>query len=196
MSIYEEVTMPLPIFLFGAGVIGGLFINEQHKKYLRKQDADRGVYKKTNKAMARAPSDLVPSKKSHKMIPGAIVCCHVYGGFEHTGIVIEDDLIVELHGSGLVKAVSSRRFLSSRSGDNIFIACNQAGDAFSYSNAALKAQEEIYKFYEYNLFECNCYTHSWFCILGNDERIKSFDDLNQKLSDLNQEPIYWDKVDL
>jgi len=188
--------MPLPIFLLGAGVLGGLFINEQHKKYLRKQDIDRLGYKSKNEVIARSPSDLLPSSKAHKMIPGAVVCCHVYGGFEHTGIVIEDDLIIELHGSGLVKGVSAKRFLSSRSGENIFIACNKSGHAFTFCDAIPRAQQELYKYYDYSLFECNCYSHSWSCITGTVGKIKSFDDFNLNLYRLTQEEIYWDRVAL
>lgn len=192
----EGVTMPLPIFLLGASVISGLIINEQHKKSLRQQDINRLDYKVNKNIIGRMPSDILPSNKSIKMIPGTIVCCHVYGGFEHTGIVIDDELIIELHGSGLVKAVTPKRFLSNRSGENIFIACNKAGDAYSFTNAIKRAQEEVYKYYEYNLLECNCYAHTWYCIGGAKEKITDFDDFNEKLFTLTQQAIYWDKVEL
>lgn len=186
--------MPLPIFIIGASIVGGLLINDQHKKYLKKQDSDRLEYKTKNNIIARSPSDLLPSSKSQKMIPGTIVCCHVYGGFEHTGIVIDDNLIIELHGSGLVKAVSAKRFLSSRSGETIFIACNKVGEAFTFYDAIERAQQEAYKYYDYHIFECNCYTHTLSCIIGRIVKLNSFEDFNTQLYQLTQESIYWDRA--
>ena len=188
--------MPLPIFIIGASILGGLFINDQHKKHLKKQDIDRLGYKTKNNIVARSPSDLLPSNKTHKMLPGTIVCCHVYGGFEHTDIVIDDNLIIELHGSGLVKAVSAKRFLASRSGENIFIACNKLGEAFIFNDAIERAHQEVYKYYDYHLFECNCYIHTLSCIIGKVEKLNSFEDFNTHLYKLTQEPIYWDRATL
>ena len=59
-----------------------------------------------------------------------------------------------------------------------------------------KGKGEFCKLGKYNLLECNCYAHTWYCIGGAKEKITDFDDFNEKLFTLTQQAIYWDKVEL
>ncbi len=188
--------MPLPLFVIGASIFSGLALIDSYKKSLHKQDINRSIndFKQSDKIIGREPSELLPSAMSHVLMPGAIVCCHVYGAIEHTGIVIEDNLIVELHGDGLVKAVSEKRFLNNRSGSHLFIACDQQGVAFNYPVASNRACNEIFQFYDYNLLSQNCYSHTWFCLSGKREKITNFSEFNKKLFSLTAHKIHWDRV--
>ena len=98
--------MALPLLLI-ASAFGGLYLSDQHKKALIQQDANRGLPLDTSTAketIGRWPSDAYPSSLSVTPVPGSIVCCSVYQAFDHTGVIIDEDTIVELHGSGLVRA--------------------------------------------------------------------------------------------
>ena len=186
--------MALPLLLI-ASAFGGLYLSDQHKKALIQQDANRGLPLDTSTAketIGRWPSDAYPSSLSVTPVPGSIVCCSVYQAFDHTGVVIDEDTIVELHGSGLVRAVSPKRFLSDRSGRHIFIACNQLAEPFVFSKAVWQGAQEVFNFYDYHVFKQNCYRHTWLCLTECDQQIDSFEGFNQLLSDTVQAPIYWD----
>lgn len=142
----------------------------------------------------KLPSDILTSDITVKPVPGAIVCCGVFGLFDHTGIWIDDDLIVELHGTGLVKAVSQARFLNNRSGESMFVACDSKGQPLIVEQSCERSANEVYNYREYELNENNCYRFTWFCITGEDTKVKSFDDFNNAIAKLHGKKVYWDKA--
>jgi len=183
--------MPLPLLLVGAAV-GSLLAHDNHKNYLAAQDRDRFLASKTN--AGREPSEILPSPRTTVLVPGSLVCCEVYEAFIHTGVVVDDNTIVELHGSGLIRAVSKERFLQHRSGKNIFIACDHSGAPFIFDSIDQLASKDVFNFYEYNLLSSNCYRHTWRWLSGIDLAIESFSDFNGKLTSKLGAEIYWDVV--
>jgi len=183
--------MPLPLLLVGAAV-GSLLAHDSHKDYLAALDRDRCIPSKTNGG--REPSEILPSPRKTALIPGTLVCCEVFEAFLHTGVVVDDNTIVELHGSGLIRAVSKQRFLDQRSGKNIFIACKRSGDPFMFNLIDELATKDVFNFYEYHLLKANCYRHTWRWLSGEDLAIESFTDFSKKLSDKLGDEIYWDVV--
>lgn len=183
--------MPLPFIIAGVAV-GALLLHGEKKSHLKNQDSNRHIH--PNDAMGREPSEILPSPKLAQLVPGSIVCCEVYEAFVHTGIVIDRNTIVELHGNGLVRAISPQRLLSKRSGKHIFIACDQAAEPFVIDSSIENAVSDIYTYQEYDLFKSNCYRHTWRWLSGEDRVIKSFKEFNRLLSGLTKQPIYWDKL--
>ena len=55
---------------------------------------------------------------------GALMVCEIFHLFEHTGIYIGDGQIVELQGTGLIRSVSTGRFMQNRSGEELLVACD------------------------------------------------------------------------
>lgn len=182
--------MSLPLLLVGAAV-GSLFAHDKQKDFLKAQDNSR---RHNNSPTGRDPSEILPSPLSSPMVVGAVVCCEVYEAFLHTAVVIDVNTIVELHGSGLIRAVSKDRFLRERSGKNIFIACDLRGKPHTFSDIESLASADIYNFYEYDLLKSNCYRHTWKWLCGEDASIENFSDFNHKLSCKLNEKIYWDVV--
>ncbi len=183
--------MPLPLLIIGAAV-GSLLLHEDQKEHLKDQDENR--HKKIDHHMGREPSEILPSKFQRKLQPGAIVCCEVFEAFIHTGIVVDDDTIVELHGSGLIRAISKKRFLEGRSGKHIFVACDQEGKTIQLPSAEQRAAEDIFTFHEYDLLQANCYFHTWRWLTGEDTPIDSFSTFNKQLSRLTNAAVYWDQA--
>jgi len=183
--------MPLPFIIAGAA-LGALFLHDQQKDQLKDQDRHRHL--KAKGAMGREPSDILPSAKTAKLVPGTIVCCEVFEAFIHTGIVVDDNSIVELHGNGLIRVISRQRFLDDRSGQQLFIACDVNANPLVIEPSIDRAANDVFTYHEYDLFKANCYRHTWRWLSGEDKAIKSFDDFNRLLSDLAQQPIYWDRA--
>lgn len=183
--------MPLPFIIAGAA-IGALLVHDNEKKHLKRQDASRHIL--SDGPMGREPSEIHPSEATTHMVAGSIVCCEVYEAFIHTGIVVDRDTIVELHGNGLIRAISAKRFLQKRSGKHIFIACDNQGKPLIVDSAIEHAAADVFNFYEYDLFTSNCYRHTWRWLAGEDRAIKSFESFNRLLSSLVNQPIYWDRV--
>ncbi|MDP2559542.1 hypothetical protein [Psychrobium sp. 1_MG-2023] len=185
--------MPLPLILLGTALSSVALYSEQ-KSHLRKQDRQR--FRPNNHDMGREPSELLPSKHLVRVMPGSVVCCEVYQAFQHTGIVVDDDTIIELHGSGLIRAVSFKRFLHGRSGKNIFIACDRRAQPIVVNQAIGAAVNDIFTFHRYDLFTANCYRHTWRWLTGLDREISSFEQFNRLLSAQAKQPIYWDRAHL
>lgn len=181
--------MPLPLLLIGTAV-GALLAHDNQKIYLKKLDEDRLVLSKPT--VGREPSEILPSSMSTNLIAGTIVCCEVFEAFIHTGVVVDNNTIIELHGSGLIRAVSKERFLKQRSGKHIFIACDRSGAPFNFSLIESLAPQDVFNFYEYDLLKVNCYRHTWRWLCGVDVVVESFTDFNDKLSTKLNEKIYWD----
>ncbi|QYJ80084.1 lecithin retinol acyltransferase family protein [Shewanella acanthi] len=204
--------MPLPLLYLGGAALGALVLaDERDKRKLLEHDRLLGRAPKTvnaNTALIAAPSQWQKGFKTVSPIPGAIVCCYVFGVIEHTGIWLDDDCIVELHGSGLIRAVSVKRFLAGRTGSQIFIACNHRHQPLVAEDIAKtfgvstdesvieRAGRAIYQYRDYDLFDNNCHRFVWFCLTGDEESIKGFMALNQKLAGLFKQGIYWDEIKL
>jgi len=109
---------------------------------------------------------------------GSILMCKIAGSlFEHTGVYIGDGKIVELAGSGRVRAVSFNKFLRdglTRTGNRIYIACDEDNDPlWSYTVADI-AKEMIGKRRDYNVIMDNCHQFTAGCITGDFENPVNF----------------------
>lgn len=186
--------MPLPLLWMGSAVIGAVVLADEREK--RQQlERDRILGKAPNRAMVAAPSQWQKGFKQVASIPGSIVCCYVFGVIEHTGIWLGDDCLVELHGSGLVRAVSVKRFLAGRTGSQIYLACNHQHQPLIADAVLTRAEQAIYQYREYDLFDNNCHRFVWSCISQKGEEVvKGFNELNQKLAEHFNQGIYWDEM--
>ena len=183
--------MAFPLLLAGAA-LGALFLHGDQKEHLAAQDRSRHL--PTTGPMGREPSEILPSSHHAKLVPGAIVCCEIYEAFIHTGLVIDDNTIVELHGNGLIRAISPQRFLKARSGQHIFIACDSHSTPIIVNASTQRAVNDIFTYHEYDLLKGNCYRHTWRWLCGEDKAIESFEEFNRLLSGFTKQPIYWDRV--
>lgn len=190
--------MPLPLLWIGGAAMGALMLADEREK---RQQLERNRLLgrvprqvNANQAMVAAPSQWQKGFKQVTPQPGSIVCCYVFGVIEHTGIWLADDCLVELHGSGLVRAVSVKRFLTGRTGSQIFIACNHLHQPLIANTIVNRAERAIYQYHEYDLFDNNCHRFVWSCLCGEERAIKSFNVLNQKLAAYFKQGIYWDEM--
>lgn len=192
--------MPLPLLWLGGAAIGAAFLADERQKRLQlERDRLLGRAPKqalANRAMLAAPSQWQKGFKQVIPEPGSIVCCYVFGVIEHTGIWLGDDCLVELHGSGLVRAVSIKRFLAGRTGSQIYLACNHQHQPLVSEAVLERAQQTIYQYREYDLFDNNCHRFVWSCISGHEISIQSFNELNQQLAAHFNQGIYWDEMQL
>ena len=154
--------------------------------------SDLPVRRQSESGMAKSPSDVLPGDTLVNLAPGSVVCCGIYGVFQHTGIYVGDDTIIELHGSGLVKGMSLRRFLDQRSGSQIFVAADSKGQALTERSAIDVASALLYSYSDYDVLNNNCHRFTWACISGNDSPVTTFGDLNQLLSRHFDRQVYWD----
>lgn len=113
-------------------------------------------------------------------VDGAIVCCGIFGVFEHTGIWLDGN-IIELKGNGLIRAISPARFVAHRSGELISVACNEKGEPLVAAPAALRAVTKLYQYSEYDVLSNNCHRFVWHCISGNKDPLTRFSDLHKRL---------------
>ena len=172
--------MPAPLLWLGAGAIALL----------------AGAKYSNDKRLDEFVSDLPGN--SHKHVApqnGAIVTCGVFGIFEHTGIWVDGN-ILELKGNGLIRGVSPKRFIQERSGDNIYIACDQNSTPLVQANTAERAISKLFSYSEYDLIKNNCHKFVWHCITGEDVPLTKFSVLNQNLASLFATTIYWHPVKL
>ena len=198
--------MPLPLLWIGAGLVGAALtadhLREKEQQFINKQDRKRlqhtepEPYRVGESSAPKLPSDVVTSFISAKPVPGAVVCCSVFEAFDHTGIWVDDDLIVELHGNGLIKGVSVKRFLENRSGEQVFVACDSLGEPLVVSGSVSRATKELLNYWPYDVRDNNCYRFTWQCVSGESQRVVDFSDLNDLLAKLHHKRVYWDKLDL
>lgn len=201
--------MPLPLLWVGAA-IGALALADEREKRLTLErerrlgpassGRQRPLQASQQAPLQQAPLIVVPPSqwqtgltrvKSHA---GSLVCCHVYGVIEHTGIWLEEDCVVELHGSGLVRAVSEQRFLAGRTGSKIFVACNRQHQPLIASQVAQRAAKAIYQYRHYDVFDNNCHRFVWACISGEEQQLDGFGAFNQQLVRYFKQGIYWDEM--
>jgi len=200
--------MALPLLWLGAAALSALAVKEMADDRENMQNKRKRDYKaltldelsEHDSPIAIYPSDILTSfdkSNASKVKPqvGAIICCGLGGVLDHTGIYVGDDTIVELSGSGLVKAISTQRFLKERSGKQIYIACDSLSNPLVDENAAIKAAEQVYQYYEYNMMDNNCHRFIWRCFEAQENELTTFKTLSYKLAKYYNRIIYWDICD-
>ena len=114
---------------------------------------------------------------------GAVVACEIYELFEHSGICIGEQQLVELHGSGLVRVVSETRFLAQRSGEVIQVFVNSQGDILHHPHCGERAAAMVYQSIPYDVIAHNCHRFTFYCGSGLWLPITSFYDLKVAMAD-------------
>lgn len=133
--------------------------------------------------------------KLSEVPPGAVIACEIFHLFEHTGIYLGDGLIVELQGTGLVRAISPNRFLAGRSGEELLVACSRTGEILANAEVAKRASAQIFTCQEYDLLLNNCHRFTYACVSGKNEPVTSFFDLKLALKTFWRQEISWQVVD-
>ncbi len=127
---------------------------------------------------------------------GALMVCEIFHLFEHTGIYIGDGQIVELQGTGLIRSVSTGRFMQNRSGEELLVACDSSGKPFANTAAAERAVSQIFTFQSYDLISNNCHRFCVHCLTGRSWPVTSFFDLRQVLEQQLRQEIRFERVQL
>lgn len=125
---------------------------------------------------------------------GSLLVCEIYHLFEHSGIYLGDGLIVELAGTGLVRAISVERFLQGRSGNHLLVACDASGRVLANPAVAHRASQHIYSYQPYDLIQNNCHRFCCSCITGRANTVTSFFDLKAELTEHWRTEIHWQQV--
>ncbi|GBL03019.1 hypothetical protein [Glaciecola sp. KUL10] len=171
--------MPAPLLWLGAAVAGLYATNKANEGYLK----------------SKSVVGCFPGESNFKVTPidGAIVCCGIFGVLDHTGIWV-DGKIIELNGNGLVRAISSERFLENRSGEEIYIACDDAFNVMASKSTVERCIANLYSYKEYDVISNNCHRFVAESVTGNACDITSFSDLNRYLSLFFNAAIHWNKL--
>lgn len=180
--------MALPWVLLAVGAAATIDYRAKRKRI----QTQRYLPNQQLSPLGLAPSEWLPGTRSVAPKPGSIVVCHVYGVVEHSGIYLGDDIIVELHGSGLIRGISARRFLHGRTGATIFVACDNHHQPLQLEAAIDRAASMLFAYRNYHLRNNNCHRFVWWCLSGQERRLRSFDELNEKLSSRFGCSIFWD----
>jgi len=195
--------MALPLLWLGAAAISALTVKSLSDDRKTQQKLRKYSYKPQTLAdlsehespIATYPTDLLDTESLVTPLIGAIVCCGIGGVFDHTGIWVDDDTIVEMDGQGLIKPISTRRFIAERSGKKIFIACDSNARPLISEVAAQRALEQIFQSQEYDMINNNCHQFLWQCFKPHDTRLTTFKELNQRIATHFDRKIYWDVCD-
>lgn len=117
---------------------------------------------------------------------GGLVVCEIYEVFEHSGVVIGPQQILELHGSGLVRIVGPERFLHGRSGDSIEVVVNPRGEVLRWPEFEHELVERglnlLYQQLPYDVIDLNCHRFCFFILTGQWREITTYNDLKRALS--------------
>ena len=195
--------MPLPLVWLGAATLSALTVKtlaDDRKNQQQQRKRYRTVQTLTHLArhespIATYPSDVLSSDRKVTPQVGSIVCCGIGGVLEHTGIWIEDNMIAELDGEGLVKPISAKRFTEERSGKNIYIACDSNAQPLHCNIAATRAVEQLFTLQKYHIIDNNCHQFIWQCFQPNARSLSTFKTLNLRLAQYFDRKIYWDLCD-
>jgi hypothetical protein len=192
--------MAFPLFWLGAAALSAVVTKEladdrknqqnQRKRYDFAKTLQH--LSKYESVVASYPTEVFSTPYKSPPCLGAIVCCQLAGVLDHTGIWVDDDTIIELGGNGLIKPISTKRFLSERSGSQIFIACDSLGNALGEKKAAEIAISQIYQYQKYDVLENNCHHFVWRCYEPDSKPFATFKILNQRLARYFNRQIYWD----
>ena len=173
--------MPAPLIWLGAG-LAALYATDQISKHNNKKQNRIRHYPGESDQPVR-PTD------------GAIVCCGIFGVFDHTGIWL-DGSIVELKGNGLIRAVSPERFIDNRSGEEIYVATDEYSVPLTSELTCERAADRLYQYSDYHVIDNNCHRFVWNCVSGTREKVTRFTELNEKLHCHFASPISWHKVQI
>ncbi len=112
------------------------------------------------------------------LLPGSIIVVDLAFLFEHTGIYVGNDKVVELHGDGSINLISINNFikggykilgksLSLRTGVNIYTA-SFMGKPIASQNVIDRAMElvNLNIDIQYHIFKNNCHMFSGYCFTG------------------------------
>lgn len=124
---------------------------------------------------------------------GAVVCCGIYGVFEHSGVWI-DGHILEQKGNGLIRMVSPERFVAERSGKQIYVACDRHGQVLCEPRAAERGPALLFQYRPYHVLNNNCHRFTWYCVSGREEPMAFFYELNVKLASYHHASLSWHPV--
>lgn len=168
--------MPVPLIWLGAACIGLYASNKANDAYLKSTNTVRTL----------------PGESSRRVVPrnGAIVTCGIYGVLDHTGVWVNGN-IYELSGSGLIRSVSPERFLQNRSGDTIFVACDEQYFPLAADDVAQRCVDNLYELRDYHVLDNNCHQFVLEMLIGEKAEITSFSELNEALSALFLTSINW-----
>lgn len=183
--------MALPLIALG-GLLGACLVKHAYDTDLAQQDKQRRSGNMSKGAIGRYPCQNNYSQYTGNLSTGQLVCCEVFHGFWHLGVMIHDDLVVELNGNGLIRAISLKRFLTGRSGDKLFVACDMQGKSLIDEAIVKRAENRIFDFIDYHVFERNCYHFIWQLYSEEYAEITHFEDFNQHLARHFKQAIYWD----
>jgi hypothetical protein len=170
--------MPAPLLWLGAGAIALLAA--------AKYSNDKSLKESVSSLPGNTDIAVEP-------VNGAIVTCGVYGLFEHTGIWVDGN-ILELKGNGLIRGISPNRFLQERSGDYIYIACDDNNNPLIQAGTADRAISRLFSYSEYDVIKNNCHKFVWHCISGEDVPLTRFSELNQKMAERFSKTIHWHPI--
>ena len=168
--------MPAPILWLGAACLGLYASNKANNAYLKHKDFVR----------------LLPGESSKRVVPknGAIVTCGIYGVLDHTGIWVNGN-IYELSGAGLIRCISPRRFLENRSGESIFVACDDDYQPLAADAVAQRCVDNLYHTRDYHVLSNNCHQFVLEMLSGEKQRITSFSELNEAIASMFMSPVSW-----
>jgi hypothetical protein len=162
--------MPIPLLWLGAGIAACYAGGVAQKRY-----------KESTLSVDHFPGE---GTTGASVINGAIVCCGIWC----------DGAIIELRGNGLIRAISPERFIQDRSGDQIYIACNDKSQPLINENSLARATSKLYQYSEYHLIKNNCHRFVWQCISGESRPLTSFLELNNALFTHFACPISWQPI--
>jgi hypothetical protein len=196
--------MALPLLWLGAAALSALAINEldgdrkqqQLKRFNSPYPQTLSDLTEHESPVMIYPSDVFDTVQQVKPQVGAIVCCGIAGVLDHTGIWLGDDTIVELDGNGLIKPISSKRFIEERSGKQIFIACDSLAQPLISEPVAARAARQLFQSVDYHMVDNNCHQFVWQCFTKSAQSVTTFRKLNQQIAGYFNRVIYWDVVDL
>ncbi|MBU3022737.1 hypothetical protein [Aestuariibacter sp. A3R04] len=174
--------MPLPLVWLGAAVTAA-YTGNKIAKSLSRDEGNIAVF-----PGERSMLPVVP-------LNGAILCCGIYNVLIHTGIWWEGK-IVELAGTGLIRAVSVERFLADRSGNTTYIACNASAQAIADEQWALRAIDRLFTYSPYDVINNNCHRFVAQCMLTAPPPVTRFGQLNRLLSSHHCGQTYWHPADI
>lgn len=141
-------------------------------------------------------------RKKVAIVPGAIVCCKLRFDFEHTGVYVGENKIVELAANGYIEKLSPLDFIYKslyREGFVIYTACDDKGNCLHRPAIAERALSMIGKKRNYHPLHDNCHQFTAGCITGKFENKNNFFSHLEKIvtDKLNKErEIQWIPCDL
>lgn len=117
-------------------------------------------------------SSLMSKLNSPRIKPkrGSIVFAKIFPVFEHSGVYIGDDEIVELTMSGEIRKTRAKGFTEGIVYGEIYIAC-QGDEPIHLESIANKAESCIGSYKDYNMATENCHRFTAACITGDFQNV-------------------------